>query len=188
MKGRLLILALAGATLAACSDPINIKASFEVKSDTLTASALTGTPATALSALNTVAPALVRPDVNAVFDIVFDIDGAGDVVIYPSQRIVSPAGGYSPGEIGLQVLADTEFDAVEEAPVRDYGDTAVVVGLRETVAIRSRNVYCAGQLRDEIYSKLEVLAADPTARTINFRLTVDPNCGFLSFAEGIPER
>jgi hypothetical protein len=39
-----------------------------------------------------------------------------------------------------------------------------------------------------IYGKVQVLAVDPSARTVRTRFTVDPNCGFLSLVpSGIPK-
>ena len=38
-----------------------------------------------------------------------------------------------------------------------------------------------------LYAKILVQAVDPVSRQIKVRYTVDPNCGFFSFATGLPK-
>jgi hypothetical protein len=185
MKGRLLLLALAaGAALSACDDPVRFEAHLDTVTDTLIVPALTGTPVTATSALNTFEHMLVRPTSSQVFDVVFDIDEQGRAILYPVQDV---AIGISGARTSFR-FHEAEFDELLLAPTQGYADTAIVVERNQLVLVRARNIYCAGQIRSEIFSKLEVLGIDPAQRRLSFRLTVDPNCGFTSLAPGLPER
>jgi hypothetical protein len=38
-----------------------------------------------------------------------------------------------------------------------------------------------------LYAKVVVTSVDPVSRSMNVTFTVDPNCGFVSFADGIPK-
>jgi hypothetical protein len=106
------------------------------------------------------------------------------VELHPVQ-LVSSTGI---GRTGLQLLAGSAFEGLEEAP-RDGYDTEETLTVQpgELVVVRAENAICAGQLRSEIFSKLVVDSVNVANRTIHFRMAVDPNCGFRSFREGIPE-
>jgi hypothetical protein len=60
----------------------------------------------------------------------------------------------------------------------------------ETVVVRARNA-CAGNFtgRDFFFAKLQLLELGTSAgfRTARFRIRTNPNCGFRSFADGLPE-
>jgi hypothetical protein len=49
-------------------------------------------------------------------------------------------------------------------------------------------VFCVATLRSTIYSKLIVDEIDLATRSVRVRIVVDPNCGFRSLDEGLPER
>ncbi|HEU4565333.1 MAG TPA: hypothetical protein VFS05_11810, partial [Gemmatimonadaceae bacterium] len=125
---------------------------------------------------------LLRPSSSATFDIVFDIDAAGKVVLYPVQRI----GGVS-GRTMFR-FPDQPFDAITEAPTGGYTDTTATLDVGQTVLVRAEPTYCAGSLRTDIFSKIQVLSVDLPTRQIRFQSTVDPNCGFVSFLPGVPDR
>jgi hypothetical protein len=64
----------------------------------------------------------------------------------------------------------------------------VTVG--ETVIVRARNVCRNGfPGRDFFYAKVQLLelGSSDGFRTARFRIRTDPNCGFRSFADGLPE-
>jgi len=56
--------------------------------------------------------------------------------------------------------------------------------------VRSRpSVNCAAiGLSLPVYAKLEVLAVDTTARTVQFRVLVDRNCGYHGLQPGLPSK
>jgi hypothetical protein len=171
------------AALAACGDPIRIRAQFEIVADTVTVFAVTGTPVSAPAALSTVRHEAVRIEATRDFDIVFDINDAGQAVLYPVQLV-----GGSPGNTGIQTTTQV-FDAILEAPLDGYiRDSATVLGEGDVVLIEAEPVFCVATLRSTIYSKLIVDEIDLATRSVRVRIVVDPNCGFRSLDEGLPER
>lgn len=177
-----LALTISVAALAACGDPVSIRAQFETVADTVTVFAVTGTPVIAPAALSTVRHEAVRIEPARDFDIVFDIDDAGQAVLYPVQLV-----GGSVGNTGIQKTTE-DFDTIDEAPRTGYvRDSATVLGVGDVVIVEAEPLYCAATFNPTIYSKLIVDDIDVTTRTVRVRMVVDPNCGFRSLAEGIPE-
>lgn len=190
MKARLALLATISVVvgLNACGDPTNLKASGLNSVDTLSVFALSGTPPSYPSGLNALARQPVRVDGNANFDVAFDIDNAGNTIVYPVKLVVSQPGGNRP--VGMQLLTAL-FDSVAQAPKDGYqADTGVVVAPGQTLVIQSQHNFsgdiCQFALNPNIYAKIAVDSVNLASRTLFLRLGLDPNCGFRSFAEGLP--
>lgn len=178
-----LALTFSVAALAACGDPVSIRAQFDTVADTVTVFALTGTPVIAPTALSTLRHEAVRLDPSRDFDIVFDINSAGQAVLYPVQLV-----GGGPGNTGIQVTSQS-YDAILEAPLTGYArDTATVLEVGDVALVEAEPAFCATSLYRTIYSKLIVDEIDLANRSVQIRMRVDPNCGFRSLAEGLPER
>lgn len=178
-----LALTLVVAALAGCGDPVRIRAQFETVTDTVTVFALTGTPVIAPAALSTLRHEAVRIETTRDFDIVFDIDDAGRAVLYPVQLV-----GGSPGRTGIQTTTDA-FAAILEAPRTGYvRDSATTLDVGDVVIVEAEPAFCLASIQSTIYSKMVIDAIDLATRSVRLRIVVDPNCGFRSFAEGIPER
>ena len=174
--------------LAGCGNVNPYQAQFPTEADTFTLFALTGTPAAYPSGLNTFSRLATRVDGSANFDLAFDVDAAGNVVVYPVKLIVSSIGGDR--TIGLKRVGGT-FDAITSAPTGTYqGDSAVVLTVGENVAVDANRGasgdVCYLNLSPNIYSKIQITSVDLATRTIVIQSVVDPNCGFRSFAAGIP--
>jgi len=79
-----------------------------------------------------------------------------------------------------------------DAPKSGYlvDTTAVVLSPGQTVAIQSQHNFqgdvCQFALNANIFAKLAVDSVNLASRTIYVRMGLDPNCGFRSFATGIP--
>ena len=190
MKARLALLATISVVvgLNACGDPTNLKASGLNSVDTLSVFALSGTPPSYPSGLNALARQPVRVDGNANFDVAFDIDNAGNTIVYPVKLVVNQPGGNRP--VGMQLLTAL-FDSVAQAPKDGYqADTGVVVAPGQTLVIQSQHNFsgdiCQFALNPNIYAKIAVDSVNLASRTLFLRLGLDPNCGFRSFAEGLP--
>ncbi|MFL5509886.1 MAG: hypothetical protein ACJ79J_09885 [Gemmatimonadaceae bacterium] len=190
MKARLVLLATMSVVvgLAACGDPTNVKATTSTTTDTLSIFALSGSPPSYPSGIALVSRQPVKVDGFANFDIAFDIDASGNAVIYPVKLVVTSPGGSRP--VGLQKVA-APFDQVTEAPKDGYKtDLAVVLAPGETVAIQSPHNttgdICQFAINPNIFAKVAVDSVNLASRTLYLRLGLDPNCGFRSFAEGIP--
>jgi hypothetical protein len=166
---------------AACGEPTRIKAQFPTVADTLTVYALTGTPVTAPTALNTYFHSAVRAEAESAFDVAFDIDTGGRALIYPAQLV-----GANSRRAGV-LKSTAAFDSLLRAPDSGYNeDAATPIAPGDVVVIRANVVPCAADFRREVYSKLRIDSVNVSARTIHFRMRVDPNCGFRDFTEGVP--
>jgi hypothetical protein len=190
MKARIAIIATlcAVSVLNACGDPTNLKASIPTATDTLAVFALSGTPPAYPSGISIVAQQAVRVDGFAGFDVAFDIDPNGRPVIYPVKLIVSSPSGSR--RVGMQRVVGP-FDSVKVAPKSGYQvDSSFVLGLGEVVAIESPHNgsqdLCSFALSPNLYAKFAVDSVNLVTRTLYLRMGIDPNCGFRSFAEGIP--
>lgn len=189
MKARLAFLATMClvVVLNACGDPTSLKANLPTSVDTLSVFALSGTPPSYPSGISILGRQAVRVDGFGVFDVALDIDAAGNAVVYPIRLVVG-AGGTRP--VGLQKISAT-FETVLEAPATGYDtDSPVVLAPGETVAIQaayndSRNI-CQFALSPYLFAKVGVDSVSLATRTIYIRMGVDPNCGFRSFASGVP--
>ncbi|MDQ6828070.1 MAG: hypothetical protein M3081_04300, partial [Gemmatimonadota bacterium] len=143
--------------------------------------ALSGTPLAVPTALNTIGHSVVRAESSNSYDVVFDINGAGQGLIYPSVVI----GLF--GRNGV-IKSTTAFDALTVAPGTNYNDsTATTFATGDVLLIRASSPACQTALSPYVFSKLAIDSINTVTRTISFRMRVDPNCGFRSFADGIPK-
>jgi hypothetical protein len=186
MTARLIPLAIALLAVVACEDVTrSIDPNIEVAEDTLTVFPLRGSPLTAPTALDLYALSTLRVgEVNAVYDLAVDTAG-GAAVLYPSQLIDNEA-----PNTGIIETSST-FESILEAPTTGYQDTAAVsVSIGETVIVRARNL-CGGGFpgRDFFHAKVQLLELGSSSgfATARFRIRSNPNCGFRSFADGLPE-
>ncbi|HZD84933.1 MAG TPA: hypothetical protein VE052_03395, partial [Gemmatimonadaceae bacterium] len=140
------------------------------------------------SGISIVAGQAVRVDGFANFEVALDIDATGNPIIYPVKLVVSSPGGSR--VVGLQKVTGT-FETVLEAPKNGYEtDSALVLVPGEVVAVQAAHNFssdlCAFSINPNIYAKIAVDSVDLASRTLYLRMGLDPNCGFRSFASGIP--
>jgi hypothetical protein len=190
MKARLVLLAAMFVVvgLNACGNPTTLTASSLTSVDTLSVFALSGTPATYPSALSILARQAIRVDGSASFDVAFDIDAAGHGVIYPVKLVVSSPSGSRP--VGMQKVP-AAFDSVLLAPSTGFEtDSSLVMAPGEVVVVQTvHNTVgdiCVFSVNPNIYAKIALDSVNLASRTLYLRLGLDPNCGFRSFAAGIP--
>lgn len=188
MKARLAIIAagFTAALISACSDPAGLKASLLNSVDTLSVFALSGTPPNYPSGIAFLSRQPVHVDGFANFDVAFDINADGNPVIYPVKLVV--ASGARPVAM-LKITAS--FETVVEAPKTGYqADSALVLLAGETVVVQSAHNgsadLCQFAFNPNIYAKLAVDSVKLDSRTVYLRMGLDPNCGFRSFADGLP--
>jgi hypothetical protein len=190
MKARLAVLAMMclAAVLNACGDPTSLKASSITTTDTLSVFALSGTPPSYPSGVSIVAGRAVQVDGFASFDVALDLDASGNAVVYPPKLVVNSIGGSRP--VGLQKIT-ASFESVLEAPKTGFeNDAAIALAPGETVVIQAAHSgsgdICQFALTPYIYAKIAVDSVSLATRTLYLRMGVDPNCGFRSFASGVP--
>jgi hypothetical protein len=193
MTARIIALAIASFAIVACEDVTrSIDPTLEVSEDTLTVFPLTGSPVSAPNALDLFALQTLRVGAATAqcvinfcpYDIAIDTAGNA-AVVYPIQ-LVEVTG--LPRTAILEPT--TDFDAISEAPTSGYQDTAAVtLTPGETVIVRARN-QCTGGFpgRDFFFAKVQLLdfGFSNGFRIARFRVRTNPNCGFRSFADGLP--
>jgi hypothetical protein len=184
---------LAGAaTLAACDDPLGLRASLQVQVDTLSAFAMTGTPVTYPSAFDAGNSAVVRVSTDVGFDIAFDFTAAGAIQLVPARQVsatrdLGGAVASASRRVGLQQGTGT-FESITRAPSGGYTyDSVLVVAPGVPVVMEVSSDVCQFSLASTIYAKIVVDSIDQSTRQLFFRATVDPNCGFRSFQPGVPK-
>jgi len=192
MKVRFLLLFFGvGVAAVACADPFKTKATLATIDDTAAVFALTGAPESAPTAINITFPRAVIATPTEHYDVVFDIrhDSA---FAFPPHAVGATL------TAGLQ-LANQPYGAIAEAPTTGYNDTLpVFIKAGDVLLVQSSSAQCATQgvqARTFLYAKVVIdsifydEAAPPhTPRTLWYRMRNDPNCGFISFLDGIPTR
>jgi hypothetical protein len=171
---------------AACKDPNFLRATRSNVIDTMTVYAFNGTPASYPVALNIAFQQVLRLDGSGAFDVIFDIDETGKVVLYPTKLLVRPPTGAQ--RVGIQVVPQA-YDDLEFAPKVGYNtDSVTVASIGQTIAIEAahRQDLCQLYLSPYVYAKVIVDSIDMSSRAIYIRAVMDPNCGFRGLTEGIP--
>lgn len=173
---------------AACGDFTGVAASLTTFNDSGTVYAINGAPLGAPTALHAYSGQLVSADANFIFDIAFDIDASGSAVFLPQRAVAS--GLATTHTVALATVADT-FEAVTEVPkgLSFRADTALVVKPNQVVLaqITDANACSFSLTGTTLFAKIAVRSVDRANRQIKLRYTIDPNCGFRSFASGIPK-
>jgi hypothetical protein len=182
--GTAAVVALAAAS---CKGFTGVPAQLDTITDSGVVYAINGAPSGAPTALHFYSGTLLAADANFIFDLAFDIDSSGNAVLIPMSVVSS--GLASTHSVGLQASSET-FDQIGSAPKSGYrADTAMVALPGQAVIAQSQDpLVCSSSLTGStIHAKIVVTSVDPIARQLNIRYTVDPNCGFRSFASGLPK-
>jgi hypothetical protein len=170
-----------------CGDLTGVPASLPTLTDSGVVYAINGAPLGAPTALQISAGQLVAANSSFAFDVAFDIDSAGHVVFLPLRTVASSLA--SSHQVGLQV-SNVSFDNMTAAPKTGYrADTALVGAANVVVLAQSNDVTTCGLALSgaNLYAKIIVTSVDLVSRSMNVTFTVDPNCGFVSFADGVPK-
>lgn len=182
---RILAMLSLAVLVSACSDPFKMKASYPTVPFVYSLYGLSGSgPANAPAALDIATGSAVKVDGNFAFDIAFDVDGTGRIRVIPQRLVGTPVSGSR--SIGLQRLAGS-YDAVLAAPTSGWKiDSLVTVLPGEVVGLRMTASSCLYQLSSEMYAKI-VIDSVKAGGLMFGRGVFNPNCGFKSFAAGVPE-
>lgn len=181
------LLATLGLVLAVtgCDDPFQLQARLPNFDRAFEVWALSGSPATLPSALVVPTATVTRLDVSGSFDIAFDIDADGRLVVLPVSRVVQPVTG-SRG-VAVQRLSGV-YNTILSVPNTGWVDDSIlVVSPGDAFGVRSTSLYCQYELRQQVYAKFLVESVDPVTRKIVLLARINPNCGFRSLADGLPE-
>jgi hypothetical protein len=175
--------------LAACGDFTGVPASLPTLSaDSATVYAINGAPSGAATALHVFSGTLLAADASFTFDVAFDINSSGQILFLPQRAVAS--GLATTHAVALQVDSTDTFDSITRAPAGGYrADTAVVARVGQVVLVQVTDPNSCGFSISgtTVFGKLQVRSLDLVNRTMKLRYTVDPNCGFRSFASGVPK-
>jgi hypothetical protein len=185
--GRVAALALGAAmavAIAGCGYN-NPAPTANVVTDTLVAFALNGSPASAPAGFDLSTETVVRVDANLNFDFAFDVDSAtGQALVYPVALLSD--GFVGTRRVGMQRLA-MPFDSVTFAFRNGYKfDSSYALAPTHGLMIVTNPVACSADQNPSLYGMIVIDSVNTRTRTIHFRTTIDPNCGFRSFHPGIP--
>jgi hypothetical protein len=177
-------LLIAAGLFGACG-PAKTTATDENSSQTFFVHALTGTPLPFATALVLPAKSVTRVDGGFGFDVAFDIDAQGNIILLPVTVV-----GQDPGvsrKVGI-LKPGGAYENVLTAPLTGYVyDSVTVVKRGEPAVIQAQETTCSLALSPYIYAKIVIDSVDMPTRAMYGRATIDTNCGFRSLAIGLPE-
>jgi hypothetical protein len=125
-----------------------------------------------------------RPDAAGSFDLGFDIDADGRLVVLPVSMIVAALQGNR--RIGMMRSNET-YNVITEAPRTGWVyDSSLTVNVGQVFLVRVQTQYCQLEQSPEVYAKYIVDSIFPDERRIRLSGRVNPNCGFRSFLSGVP--
>jgi hypothetical protein len=182
--------ALAAAAVAGCGgdDPFAPRARLEVDEARFVVYPLTGSAPLLPAGLNLLAGVAVRPFLGvaaggapqANFDLAFDRDATGRVVVYTPRWLLVPPLGV--GRAGLQAVSGA-FASVQSAPRGGFVfDSLLTVTPGQVVVVETTTQSCTAA--QPLVAKL--LVDSIVGAAIHLTVRINPNCGFRSFADGIP--
>lgn len=182
------VVCLFALALVACGDPVRLKASQSTETDSFVVYALTGTPVSFPTTYLAAARAVTILTGSGNFDVAFDINSQGNVVLYPTRLVVT--GITTVRDVGLQ-KASGDFESVVRAPTSGYiSDQPLVLAKGEVAVIQtarnSSNDVCTFGLSPFIFAKIGIDSVKLANRSIFIKTLVNPNCGFHSLKTGVP--
>jgi len=182
----LVVLTLVVVAVAACaSDPFAVKAQYANEPFVYSLYGISGSgPANAPAALDFSSRTTMKVDGSLAFDVAFDFDGKGKIRIMPQKLVGAAVSGAR--TVGLQLLPGV-YESVIEAPSKGWQvDSMLTILPGEVVGVRIASGSCAYQSTTVLYSKF-VIDSVKAGGLIFGRGVMNPNCGFRSFADGIPK-
>lgn len=182
-----LVTLVAAITAVSCGNLTGVPASLPTITDSGVVYAINGAPLGAPTALQVSTGQLVPANSSFAFDVAFDIDTAGHVLFMPLRTIAS---ALAPTHaVGLQVSQAT-FSGQIAAPKNGYRADTTLIGASNVVVLAQSNdlTTCGFAISGQnLYAKIIVTSVNLATRSMKVMFTVDPNCGFVSFADGVPK-
>jgi hypothetical protein len=113
------------------------------------------------------------------------VDSAtGQAVVYPVALVSN--GFITTRHVGLQRIL-IAYDSVTYGLRTGYQfDSSYTLSPGQSLYVVTNPVACQVDPNPSLYGKFVVDSVNTLDRTIHFRATVDPNCGFRQFQPGIP--
>lgn len=177
-------LLVAGLGIGCGPDPFAPIANSPVLPTVFSVWAITGSPTpfpTAYSVQNNVT---VRLEPTGTFDLAFDITPGGKLRVLPVSAVVAPISGVR--VIGVQVPGIPYAD-ITAAPRGGYNSDSIIdLDVGQAFVVQVPSQLCGFSQQPIIYAKYRVDSIVPATRRAFLSGRINPNCGFRSFADGIP--
>ncbi len=174
------------AIVGACDGPSTAMGQSEDADQAFFVHALTGSALDASTALTFPGRAVTRVDGTYEFDVAFDIDANGNVVLLPPEMV-----GQNPGGnrlVGI-IKGIGTYDAITSAPTTGYTvDSVTVIGRGQAVAVQAQEPVCAtsNPVAPYLYAKIVIDSIDVVGRGIYGRTMIGGDCGFRQLVAGFP--
>ena len=185
--------ALAAAiAVAACHDTTGIAGQYATVATSFTVYPFRSAVPPYGSALNLYTQAVVEPGLTTYattsattivpnFDLAFNVDSTGHIVLVPPKLVVS---ALTPLRTGFQT-SSTVFESLGSAPGGTYqADSAFRVTVGQTIIVQAQGISCT--VGTPFYAKMIIDSVNALSGAMYVRATVDQNCGYKSFAAGLP--
>ncbi len=178
--------AVCAVVAAACDGPSTTPGTTELASQAFFVHALTGSSLSASTALSFPARSVTRVDGTYSFDIAFDINADGNVVLLPPELVgQNPAGNRLVGILG----GLGTYDAITSAPLTGYTvDSVTVIGRGQAVVVQAQEPVCISStpVSPYLYAKLVIDSVDVVGRGIYGRAMIGGDCGYRQLVPGFP--
>jgi hypothetical protein len=183
-----LVATVAVVTAVSCKGFTDVPASLATSTESSTVYALNGAPLGAPTALQAFSAQFVAATADFLFDVAFDLDDQARIHVLPQREV---ANGLQPTHtVSLATVPDS-FEAVTVVPrgLTFRADTGMIVERNQVVIaqISDANACNFSLTGRTLFAKIVVKAINRDDRTLQVKFTVDPNCGFRSFAPGVPK-
>jgi hypothetical protein len=179
-------LAVGAAIVGACDGPSVVPGQSEDATQAFFVHALNGSPTAGSTAITFPGRSVTRVDGTYQFDIAFDIDTAGNVILLPPELVgQDPSGNRLVGII----TGIGSYDAITEAPTSGYTvDSTVTVRRGQAVAVQAQEPLCisANPVAPYLYAKIVVDSVDIVGRGIFGRAMIGGDCGYRQLIAGFP--
>jgi hypothetical protein len=170
----------------ACDGPSILPGNTENATQAFFVHALTGSPIATSTAIAFPGRAVTRVDGTFNFDVAFDIDRNGNVVLLPPELV-----GQNPGGNRLVGIITNigSYDQIVEAPLKGYTvDSTTVVSRGQAVAVQAQEPICStsNPAAPYLYAKMVVDSVDIVGRGIYGRAMIGGDCGYRQLIAGFP--
>jgi hypothetical protein len=148
--------------------------------------ALTGSPLATSNAITFPGRSVTRVDGTFNFDVAFDIDANGNVVLLAPELVgQNPAGNRLVGIKG----GLGSYDNILEAPLSGYTvDSTTTLSRGQAVAVQAQEPVCSTSTPTApyLYAKIVIDSVDLVHRGIYGRTMIGGDCGFRQLIAGYP--
>ena len=146
----LILGATAALGTAACDDPFAPRATATVRTDSFVVYSISQTPVNAPAAFNVIFFTTLRLEPSYGFDVAFDIDENGNVVLIPVRLVGGPLTANR--RVGLQKIT-VPYDQMTRAPTTGYQyDSTLTLAAGEAALIEIQTEICQFQASQLVYA------------------------------------